>query len=149
GTGKEQTVKIEQSSGLSDDEINRMKEDAESHAEDDKKKRELVEARNQADSLCYQIEKTIKEQGDKLSEADKAPIEAAVKKVREASEGDDPAAIKTAVEELQQASHAMSEAMYKSAAEATSGDAGAAGEAAEASTKSDDDAIDAEFEVKS
>ncbi len=145
GTGKEATVKIEQSSGLSQDEINRMRKDAEEHAGEDKKKRELIEARNQADSLAYQVEKTMKEQGDKLSDADKAPIEAAVSKVREAAKGDDAAAIKSAVGELETASHAMSEAMYKKAASA--GD-GATPGSAESAKAGDDDVVDAEFEVK-
>ncbi len=149
GTGKEQSVQIEQSSGLSEDEINRMQEDASSHAEEDKKKRELIEARNEADSRCYQLEKLIKEQGDKLAEADKTSLEGAISKVREAAAGEDSEAIKSAISELEAASHAMSEALYKSVdpeGEATgTADAGAAAEG----ESSDDDAIDAEFEVKS
>ena len=150
GTGKEATVKIEQSSGLSDDEIERMKSDAESHAEEDKQKRELVEARNAGESLAYQVEKTLKDQGDKVTDADKAPIEAAIAAVREAAKGEDAAAIKSATDALQQASHAMSEAMYKAAAEDSATADRAAGAAPEAATTSsaDDDAIDAEFEVK-
>jgi molecular chaperone DnaK len=146
GTGKEQTVKIEQSSGLSEDEIKRMQQDAASHAEEDKRKRELVEARNNADSMAYQVEKTMKAQGDKLKDADKSALEAAIAKVREAAKGENVAAIKSAVGELETASHAMSEALYKAAAgpEQTAGPDGAA-----ASGSKDDDAIDAEFEVKS
>jgi molecular chaperone DnaK len=148
GTGKEQTVKIEQSSGLSEDEIKRMQQDAAAHAEEDKKKRELVEARNQADSMAYQIEKTVKTNADKLKDSDKQALEAAVTKVREAAKGEDAAAIKTAVAELEAASHAMSEALYKSAA--AGGDGAAEGATAQAGGASaDDDAIDAEFEVKS
>ena len=153
GTGKEQTVRIEQSSGLSEEEIERMKTDATAHAEDDKKKRELVEARNEAESRCYQLEKLIKEQGDKLKDADKTSLEAAISKVREAAKTEDSAAIKTAVGELEAASHAMSEALYKSTAAAgetasADGASGAAGES-DNSDSADDDAIDAEFEVKS
>ena len=147
GTGKAAEVKIEQSSGLSDDEIKKMQQDAAAHAEEDKKKRELVEARNRADSMCYEIEKLIKQQGDKLKDADKTALEGAIAKVREAAKGEDADAIKTAVSELEAASHAMSEALYKSAA----GD-GAGAEAASAgdgNDSADDDAIDAEFEVKS
>ena len=144
GTGKEQTVKIEQSSGLSEDEIDRMMKDAEVHAAEDQKKRELVEARNEAESRCYQLEKLMKDQEGKLSGADKTVLESAIKKVRETAKADDAAAIKSAVGELEQASHAMSEALYKSAA--TAGPAEAAGGGA---GKADDDAIDAEFEVKS
>jgi molecular chaperone DnaK len=150
GTGKEQTVRIEQSSGLSEDEIKKMQSDAASHAEEDKKKRELVEARNRADALVYEIEKTIKQQGDKLKDSDKTALEAAMAKVREAAKGEDVAAIKSAVSQLESASHAMSEALYKAAA--ASGGPGAAPDAtttADAGTSKDDDAIDAEFEVKS
>ncbi len=149
GTGKEQAVRIEQSSGLSEEEIDKMKRDASEHAAEDKKKRELVEARNEADSRTYQLEKLIKEQGDKLRDTDKASLEAAIAKVREAAKGEDPAAIKAAISELEAASHAMSEALYK----ATAGGEGAAAPGAESETpqtdSADDDAIDAEFEVKS
>lgn len=146
GTGVEQTVKIEQSSGLSEDEIAAMQRDGEEHAAEDKKKRELVEARNQGESLCYQIEKTIKDQGDKISEDDKAPIEAAIKKVRDAIEGEDADAIKSAITELEAASHAMSEAMYKAAADA--GESPEATADASADTADDEEVVDAEFEVK-
>ena len=150
GTGTEQTVKIEQSSGLSDDEIDRMQKDAQEHAAEDKKKRELVEARNGADSRCYQLEKLIKDQGDKLSEADKTSLEAAMEKVRVAAKEDDVEAIRAALQELETASHAMSESLYKATAAAgdapsATGDDGAGQGQAEA----DDDTIDAEFEVKS
>jgi molecular chaperone DnaK len=144
GTGKEQTVTIEQSSGLSDAEIERMKKDGEAHAAEDKKKRELVEARNGGEALAYSVEKTLKEQGDKIKESDRTPIESAIAKVREASKTDDLSAIKSATEALQQASHAMSEAMYKAAA----GGAAGATAAADATPAAEDDAIDAEFEVK-
>jgi len=152
GTGTEQTVKIEQSSGLSEEEIDKMQKDAAAHADEDKKKRALIEARNEAESRCYQLEKLIKEQGDKLGDSDKESLESAIAKVREAAGGEDTDAIKAAIAELEAASHAMSEALYKSAGD----DAGPAGEAAAAgsgttdeSDSSDDDAIDAEFEVKS
>ena len=151
GTGKEQTVQIEQSSGLSEEEIDRMQKDAAAHADEDKKKRELIEARNEAESRCYQLEKLIKEQGDKLGESDKTALESAIEKVREAAKGEDADAIKTAIGELETASHAMSEAMYKAAAEAGAAEGGEApaAEAASDDGSSDDDAIDAEFEVKS
>jgi molecular chaperone DnaK len=147
GTGKEQAVKIEQSSGLNESEIERMRKDAESHAADDKKKRELVEARNRADSMCYEIEKTMKAQGDKLSGADKQSLEAAIAKVREAAKGDDAGRIKSAVSELEAAAHAMSAALYQQAA----GPAGQPGPDGTAQTDkpAEDDTIDAEFEVKS
>jgi molecular chaperone DnaK len=144
GTGKEQTVTIEQSSGLSDAEIERMKKDGEAHAAEDKKKRELVEARNGGEALAHSVEKTLKEQGDKIKESDRIPIESAIAKVREAAKTDDLSAIKSATDALQQASHAMSEAMYKAAA----GGAAGATAAADATPAAEDDAIDAEFEVK-
>jgi molecular chaperone DnaK len=148
GTGKEQTVKIEQSSGLNDDEISRMRKDAELHAEEDKKKRQLAEARNEAESRCYQLEKLIKEQGDKLGSSDKAAIESAIAKVREKAKGDDPQAIRSAISELEAASHAMSKAMYEKATAA-----GAApsenGAGPGTTAQGDEDVVDAEFEVKS
>src|SRR5690606_33406633 len=135
-----------QSSGLSEAEIKKMQEDAAAHADEDKKKRELVEQRNRADSLAYQVEKTLKENADKISDNDKAPIEAAIAKVRDKAKGDDPAAIKSAVSELEAASHAMSAAMYsKASADGSNVDDQTAG--ATAGGK-DDDVMDAEFEVK-
>jgi molecular chaperone DnaK len=152
GTGTEQTVRIEQSSGLSESEIEKMRKDAESHADEDKKKRSLAEARNEAESRAYQLEKLIKQQGDKLKESDKQALEAAISKVREAAKSDDVNRIKSAISELEAASHAMSEALYKAAAGAQAG-AGAGPSATPgvdgASTgATEDDAIDAEFEVK-
>ncbi|MFN6111474.1 MAG: molecular chaperone DnaK [Planctomycetota bacterium] len=143
GTGKEAQVAIKESSGLSKDEINRMQTDAESHAEEDRRKFELASARNEADNMCYQLEKMMKEHSEKLKDSDKAPLEAAMKKVREAAEGEDIASIKSAVKELEAASHALSKLMYeKAGATAEAGSASGTG-------KSDgDDAIDAEFEVK-
>jgi molecular chaperone DnaK len=151
GTGVEQTVRIEQSSGLSETEIEKMRKDAEAHADDDKKKRALIEARNEAESRAYQLEKLIKQQGDKLQDSDKTALEAAIVKVREAAKGEDAAKIKSAIGELEAASHAMSEALYKAAGAGTAGAApGAdAGASATGGSSPDDDAIDAEFEVKS
>ena len=152
GTGVEQTVRVEQSSGLSDTEIEKMRKDAESHADEDKRKRALVEARNEAESRAYQLEKLIKQQGDKLRDSDKSAIEAAIAKVREAAKGEDVNSIKSAIGELEAASHAMSEALYKASAGAGAAGAGAAAGGADgASTggqSADDDAIEAEFEVK-
>jgi molecular chaperone DnaK len=148
GTGTVQTVRIEQSSGLSEGEIESMRKDAESHAEEDKKKRQLVEARNEADSRCYQLEKLIKEQGDKLKESDKHALEAAITKVREAAKGEDATAIRSAIQELEAASHAMSEALYKAATASAAGAAGST-QTDGAQPAADEDTIDAEFEVKS
>jgi molecular chaperone DnaK len=151
GTGTEQKVRIEQSSGLSESEIEKMRRDADSHAAEDKQKRALAEARNDAESRAYQLEKLIKQQGDKLKDSDKQALESAIAKVREAAKSDDTNRIKNAISELEAASHAMSEALYR-----TAGAPGAAPEAAPtgaadgaaAGQPADDDAIDAEFEVK-
>jgi molecular chaperone DnaK len=147
GTGKEQKVRIEQSSGLSEAEISRMQKDAEEHASEDKKQRELAELRNKADTMCYQLEKLIKEHSDKLRDTDKAPLEAAIAKTREAAKTDDPAAIRTAVDQLEQASHAMSKVLYETAQKAQPG-AEAPGADGGAKPGATDDTIDAEFEVK-
>ena len=149
GTGKEQTVKIEQSSGLNESEIERMRKDAEAHAEEDKHKRELAEARNQADTMCFQMEKLMKEHADKLSDSDKAPLEAAIKKTRDVAQGADVQAIKSAVSELEQVSHALSKTLYQSQARAAGAAPGADGGAAAGKPSGgEEDAIDAEFEVK-
>jgi molecular chaperone DnaK len=150
GTGTEQTVRIEQSSGLSEAEIEKMRKDAESHAAEDKRKRSLAEARNLADTSAYNLEKFIKQQGDKLRDADKQSLEAAIAKVREAAKGDDPDKIKSAVSELEAASHAMSEALYKAAATgAQAGPAPGAGrDGGTPPSGEEEEAIDAEFEVK-
>jgi molecular chaperone DnaK len=147
GSNKEQTVKIEQSSGLNESEIERMRKDAESNAEDDKRKFRLAEARNKAEALCFQTEKLVKENDGKLSASDKAPLEAAVAKAREMAKGEDVDAITSAHDALEQATHALSKALYEASASAQR--AGAGAEAATAGTgKGPDDAIDAEFEVK-
>ena len=150
GTGKEQTVRIEQSSGLNEEEIERMRKDADAHAEEDKRQRQLVELRNQSESMCFQLEKLIKEHDAKLSDADKVAVNRAMEKVREAAKGDDVERIKSSLAELEQASHALSQSLYKAAA-ASQPDA-TAGPGAQPSSGpaegGDDDTIDAEFEVK-
>jgi len=149
GTSKEQSVRIEQSSGLSSDEIDRMRNDAELYAGEDKMKRELIEQRNQAEQMCFQLEKMIKDNADKISENDRKPLESAIEKMREVAKGDDAQAIKSAISELEQASHAFSKTLYESApsgAETATSPNGPA--AADESSGTDDDAIDAEFEVK-
>jgi molecular chaperone DnaK len=143
-SGKQASVKIEQSSGLSKDEIDRMKRDAEEHAEEDRKQFELAEARNKGDNLIYQLEKLMNEQKDKLTDADREPLNKSITRLRDAIKGTDASAIKSATEELEQASQALSKVLY----EKTS--ASGAENAPSGSNKgSDDDAIDAEFEVKS
>ena len=149
GTGKEANVEIKESSGLSDDEIQQMQTDAEANADEDRKKFELASARNEADNMCYQIEKTMEEHSDKLQDSDKDPLKETVAKVREASAGEDVDAIKSAVKELEQASHALSKAMYESAESEGGESAPETGEEQPAAaTAEEDDAIDAEFEVK-
>ena len=137
GTQKQSNVRIEDSAGLDDEEINRMRKDAEEHADDDKKQFELVEARNKGEQLAYQLEKTMTESGDKLSDEDKAPLTAAVEKVRQLSMGEDIDQITAAVDELEQTAQAFSKTLY----EASSADDGD-------DVSEDDDAIDAEFEVQ-
>jgi molecular chaperone DnaK len=154
GTGKEQTVRIEQSSGISEDEIEKMRRDADAHADEDKQKRALAEQRNQADSMCWQLEKLLKEHDAKLAAADKEAVSKAIEKTREAAKTDDLERIKSAVHELEQASHALSKTLYEKAGAQTAGaapDATGAGSQAgpSASSGGEDDAIDAEFEVKS
>jgi molecular chaperone DnaK len=148
GTGKEQKVKIERSGGLSPEEVERMKRDAQTHADEDKKKRELVEHRNKIESLSYETEKLSKEHGDKLSASDKTAIDAAVKKARDVAKGSDVPAMKAAFDELQQATHALSKAMYEKSAATGGAPGGAAGGPEPAKKKEDDDVVDADFEVK-
>ncbi len=117
GTGKEQSIKITASSGLSEEEIKNMVKDAEVHAEEDKNRKEAAEARNQLDSLIYSTEKSLKEYGDDLEAEVKSGIEAALEKAKKALEGDDAAAMRAAAEELNQASHKLAEAMYAKASQ--------------------------------
>jgi molecular chaperone DnaK len=112
GTGKEQTIHIQSSGGLNKDEIERMKRDAESHAAEDKKRRELAEARNTAEQRVYQLEKLLEENKEKLSESDRSALQAAIQKVNDVKKQDDAAAINQAVDELQRASQAMAEHLY-------------------------------------
>ena len=139
-TNKEQQIKIQASGGLSDADIQKMVKDAEANAAEDKKRRELVEAKNQGESLVHSTEKSLKDYGDKVSEADKSAIEAAVEALKTALAGEDPEAIKTRTNELMQASMKLGEAMY--AASQAEG-AGAEGGHAEEAKK--DDVIDADF----
>lgn len=153
GTGKEQSIEIKSSSGLSEDEIEKMKKDAESHAEEDRKRRELVDKKNRADSLSYEVEKTLKEHGGKLGENDRKQIEEAIKETREAAKGEDVGKIDAAVEKLNQASHALAEMLYKKQQAEGAGGAGeaggpAGGEAGGKKKDDGDDVIDAEFKVK-
>ncbi len=144
-TNKEQSVRIEESSGLSESEIEEARQSAEEHAEEDKKKRDLAESRNKASMLVYETEKLMKEHAEKLDDASREAIEAAVTKVNDAASADDPAAIDAAVDELNQATHALSKHMYEATAD---GDETVESADTAADGGSDDDVIDAEFEKK-
>ena len=141
GTGKEQSIRITASSGLSKEEIDKMVRDAESHASEDKQKRELIEARNHADSLVYQTEKSLKEFGDKIDASEKQRIEDGVAALKKAMEGSDLDAIKKASDELMQASHKLAEAVYAKA-QPQGGEAGETPKEEEKGEK----VVEAEFE---
>jgi molecular chaperone DnaK len=143
GTGQEQSIRITASSGLSKEEIDKMVRDAEAHAGEDKQKRELIEARNHADSLIYSTEKSLKEFGDKIDAGEKQKIEDGVAAVKKAMEGNDAAAIKTATDELTQASHKLAEAVYSKAQQAGSEHEA---ESAQKEEGSDEKVVEAEFE---
>ena len=147
-TNKEQAIRIQASGGLSDADIEKMVKDAEANAEADKKKKELIEAKNQAESLIHTTEKTLKENADKVSSADKEAIESSITALKGVIEGDDAAAIKEKSDALMQASLKLGEAMYKAqGAAAGAGNAqGAEQGAPEAEPKKDDNVVDADFE---
>jgi len=147
GTGKEQKITITSDSGMSKDDIERMVKEAEVHAAEDKQRKEEVETRNNADSLVYQAEKTIKDLGDKADKAQVASVEAAAEKVKEALKGTDIEAIKKATEELQKPLYEMSAAAYQAAEGAGAAPGAEAGAAAEGHSKKDDDVVDAEYKV--
>ena len=145
GSNKEQKIRIENASGMSSDEIEKMKRDAETHADEDKRKRELAEAKVDGENRAYHAEKTLKDLGDKVTENDKAPINAAIKKVKDATTGTNVAAIRTAITELEQASQAMAQHLqgqggHPGGQSPPPGGAGPKG--------GGDDVMDAEFEVK-
>jgi molecular chaperone DnaK len=153
GTSKEQSIRITASSGLSEEEIERMKKDAELHAEEDKKRKELVEAKNNGDSMIHMTTKSLKELGDKVDADTKANVEREIENLKKAMEGEDTAAIKSATDSLTQASHKLAELMYaqakaQGAAPGAGGAAGAGGEGGQGKKggKDDDDVVDADFE---
>lgn len=165
GTGKEQKIKIESSSGLNEQDIEKMVKDAEAHAEEDKKERERVDVKNQADQLIAQTEKTLKEMGDKISDDEKTKINSALDDLKEKAKGDSIDEIKKSMEQLTQASHKMAEELYKQqqqqagaaggADSASQGSGGAAGAQAQGQTGSessddsggsDDGPVDADYE---
>ncbi|MFH0963572.1 MAG: molecular chaperone DnaK [Planctomycetota bacterium] len=153
GTGKEQSIQIKSSSGLTEAEVERMKKEAGEHAEEDRKKRELIDARNAADQLAYQTRRTLEEHGSKVSKADRDLVDEKIKAVEKVKDSDDAATIRSAMDDLQKAAQKLATAMYQRA----SADRQPGGEAHEPpheeaegprSKKGDDDVIDAEFEVK-
>jgi len=146
GTGKEQSIKITASSGLSEEEIDSLIKDAEMHAEEDKKKRELIDARNMADSMVYTTEKSIKEAGDKVDEATKGNINQAIENLKKAMETDNTEEIKKMTDELTQASHKLAEAMYAQANQQQAQAEGTAGAESAADAQTDEDVVDADFE---
>ncbi|MBN1572052.1 MAG: molecular chaperone DnaK [Deltaproteobacteria bacterium] len=157
GTGKEQSIRITASSGLSEEEIEKLIKDAEAHAGEDKKKKELAEARNEADGLVYTTEKSLSEFGDKLDPANKSEVEAALKKAKEAMEGTDAEAIKAATKRLMESSHKLAEAMYARASstsdagpgpgpEPNAGGAGGGPGPGAGADSGADDVVDADFE---
>jgi len=138
GTGKEQQIRIQASGGLSDTDIEKMVKDAEAHAAEDKKRKELVETKNHAEGLAHSAEKALKDYGDKVSGADKSVIEAAIADTRKALEGEDVEAIKAAANKLAEAQMKLGEAMY------AAGQAEGAAPGAEEPKR--DDVVDADFE---
>jgi len=159
GTGKQQSIEIKSSSGLSDAEVEKMTTDAEAHAEEDKKKREVIDLKNQADQVIYSTEKTLKEHGDKVSADTRGSIESAVNNLKEVVKGEDADAIKKAIENLSEAGQELGKVLYEEAAkqQAASADAQPGAQAPgpdaapqdEASQKKPaEDVIDAEFEAK-
>ncbi len=156
GTGKQQSIEIKSSSGLSEQEVQKMTQEAQTHAEEDKKKREVVDLKNQADQLIYSTEKTLKEHGDKVSAETRGGIENAVNNLKEAIKGEDAGAIKKAIENLGAAGQELGKVLYEEAAkkQASSAGPGGAGQQpppppeGEVKIKGGDDVIDAEFEAK-
>ncbi|MFZ7125179.1 MAG: molecular chaperone DnaK [Desulfobacterales bacterium] len=144
-TNKEQSIQITASSGMSKDEIEKAVKDAELHAEEDRKKKELVEARNHADSLIYSTEKSIRDLGDKVNEETKKQIQDAIEPLRKAMDGDDPDEIRRLSETLTQASHKLAEAMYQKASQESGGQE-AAGGGAQGTGGTEDDVVDADYE---
>jgi molecular chaperone DnaK len=147
-TGKEQSIQITASSGLAQEEIDKLVKDAELHADDDKKRKEIVEARNHADALIYSTEKSIKDLGDKVDDDTKSNVESAVETLKKAMEGDDAEEIKKQSEALTTVSHKLAEAMYKQASQGAQGQEAGEGAGADGQTSAgpEEDVVDADFE---
>jgi molecular chaperone DnaK len=145
GTGKEQKIEIRAGGGLSDDEIKRMVTDAETHADEDRRARELAEARNNGENAAYQNERQLKELGDQVDQSSREEIEAAIKAVRESLTSEDPDEINAKTEAMQAAFHKVSEAMYERAQQQQASAAnGATAEGADGAASEDEDVVDAE-----
>jgi molecular chaperone DnaK len=148
-TNKEAKIRIESSSGLSTDEVERMRRDAEAHAEEDKRKRELADLRNEADQTIWSIEKALKENADKIPESDKAPIQSAIERLKQAASGTDANAVRQALSNLQSAAHAMAQHLNRAGSPGGAGPGPGTRPGGDGSGgQGKDDVIDAEFEVK-
>jgi molecular chaperone DnaK len=145
GTGKEQKITITASSGLNKGEVERLVKEAESHSEEDKHRRDVVDARNQADSLAYQVEKTLNENRDKLPGDDARRIDAALEALREAAKGEDFEAIRKGIDDLQKASHAMAEALYRQTQAQAGGGQAAGGQGAASGGVKDGEVVEGEY----
>jgi molecular chaperone DnaK len=160
GTNKEQTIRIESSSGLSKEEVERMRRDAEAHAAEDKERRELIDAKNQADQLVHETDKQLNEHGSKLAPADRQAIESARDELKTASQGDSKDTIQRAIANLQTQSQKLGQAIYQQQQQASGAGAGQGGapgggasggdgsSAGRPSSAQSDEAVDADFEVK-
>jgi molecular chaperone DnaK len=148
GTGREQSIKITASSGMSKDEIDKAVKEAEAHAVEDKKKKELAEARNEVDTLVYSVEKSVSEYGSKLTDAERSDIQKALEEARKVKDGGDIDAIKRAVAELSRASHKLAEEVYSkmSREQGQAGTGGTAGSTSGEGRKPEEKVVDAEFE---
>jgi molecular chaperone DnaK len=144
-TGKAQSIRIQASGGLTDADIERMVKEAESHAEEDRKRRELIETKNQAEALIHSTDRMLKDFGDKVQASDKAAVESAVEELKTSLQGEDTAAIKAKIDAVAQASMKLGEAMYH-ASQAASGEAGGAGAGPSGSAGGDDKVVDVDFE---
>jgi molecular chaperone DnaK len=148
GTGKEQQIRIEASSGLTKEEVERMVKEAEAHAKEDEEKRKLAEARNKADSLVYSAEKSLKEYGDKISPEEKKKVEEAINNLKKAGEGNSISEIDKAIEELNRASHKLAEEMYKKAASEQQRRESEEKKEDTSKEKKEEDVVDAEYKVE-
>jgi molecular chaperone DnaK len=144
-TGKEQKITISGSSGLSKDEVDRMVKDAQAHEADDKQRREVIDARNQADALAYQAEKTVNENREKLPVGELSKVEAAIEAARKAAEGDDLVTIKTATDDLQRATHTIAELLYKTTQAGASGASSAGPSGSAGADVKEGEVVDAEY----